>query len=91
MNFLHQEIDAGPDDVVEVSLDHRANVQLMDSVNYQNYPAGRPFRYHGGYVTSSPYRLRPPRRDRWHLVIDLGGSAGSVRASARVINGSAVA
>jgi hypothetical protein len=86
MNFLHQEIDAGPDDLIEVTLDHAANVQLMDSTNYQNYRAGRPYRYFGGHVTSSPYRLRPPRHDRWHLVVDLGGNAGTVRASARVIS-----
>jgi hypothetical protein len=87
MNFLHQELDAGPEDLLEVVLDHAANVQLLDPVNYENYRAGRPFRYFGGYAERSPFRLRPPRQGHWHLVIDLGGNAGTVRASTRMISG----
>ena len=85
MNYLHYEIDAGPDDVVEVSLDHAANVQLMDSPNFQNYRSGQPYHYFGGHVTSSPFRLRSPRQGHWHVVIDLGGNAGTVRAAVQVL------
>ncbi len=84
MNYLHYEIDAGPQTVIEVDLDNAANVQLLDNVNYENYLSGRPYRYTGGYAKSSPLRLIPPRSDHWHLVVDLGGYAGSVRASARI-------
>lgn len=87
MNYLHQQFDAGPDDVIEITLDHAANVQLLDEANYEAYRAGRPFRYHGGYVTHSPYQIRPPYQGRWHLVVDLGGMAGTVRASVRVFSG----
>lgn len=86
MNYLHQEFDIGPGEVIEVSLDHAANVLLLDSTNYSHYRGGDSYRYHGGYVTSSPYRISPPRRDHWHLVVDLGGYAGTVRASARVLS-----
>ena len=47
--------------VVEVTLDHPANVQLLDPVNYNAYRDGRPFRYVGGHVTTTPVRLRPPQ------------------------------
>jgi hypothetical protein len=87
MNFLHQEFDGGPDDLLEVVLDHAANVQLLDQGNYENYRAGRPFRYHGGYAEHSPFRIRLPHQGHWHLVIDLGGSSGTVRASTRMISG----
>jgi alkanesulfonate monooxygenase SsuD/methylene tetrahydromethanopterin reductase-like flavin-dependent oxidoreductase (luciferase family) len=87
MNYLHYELDAGPDDVVEVTLDHAANVQLLDAANYNAYRNGQSFRYHGGHVTASPYSLRPPHHDHWHVVIDLGGSPGTVRAAVRVIGG----
>ncbi|MDQ3814024.1 MAG: DUF1883 domain-containing protein [Armatimonadota bacterium] len=85
MNYLHYELDAGPDDVVEVTLDHAANVQLLDETNYLNYRDGRPYTYRGGYVKTSPYRIRPSYQGHWHLVIDLGGYAGTVRASAKVL------
>jgi hypothetical protein len=84
--YLHYDLgDLGPNSIVEVTLDHAANVQLMDSSNYDNYRSGRQFRYVGGYVKQSPYLVTPPRYADWHLVIDLGGAAGTVRASARVI------
>ena len=83
---FHHEFDAGPDNVIEVSLDHAANVQLMDAPNYENYRNGREFRYYGGHVKSTPFKIRPPHRGHWHLVIDLGGSAGTVRAAARLLS-----
>lgn len=87
MNYLHQEFDAGPDDIVEVTLDHPANVLLLNTPNYHDYRAGRPYRYYGGHFKISPVRLRPPRDGRWHLVVDLGGMAGAVRAAVRVLSG----
>jgi len=89
MNYLHYELDAGPSDVIEVTLDHAANVQLLDPGNFQNYRDGRQYRYVGGYVQKSPYRIAPPHAGRWHLVVDLGGAAGTVRASAKVLSGGA--
>jgi len=88
-HYLHYEFDASAGDQVEVALDHAANVQLLDPANYQNYRGGRAYRYHGGYVTRSPYRLPFPRAGHWHLVIDLGGQAGTVKASAALIRSSA--
>ena len=78
---LHYELDAGPSDLVEVQIDHAANVQLLDPNNYQEYCAGRTFRYRGGHATRSPVRLEPPEQGRWHVVVDLGGGPGSVSAS----------
>lgn len=86
MDYLHQEFDAGPDDVIEVTLDHAANVLLLDSLNYSNYLNRRNYRYYGGHVTTSPYRMLPPHQGHWHVVIDLGGYAGTVRAAVRVLS-----
>ncbi len=85
MNYLHHEFDAGPNELIEVVLDHPANVQLLDEANFERYQSRQTFRYHGGYATESPVELRPPSKGRWHLVIDLGGGTGSVGASARVV------
>ncbi len=76
MNFLHYEMDAGPDDPIEVSIDHPANVQLMDPPNFRNYKNRKEFRYFGGHAEASPVRLPPPRQGHWHLAIDLGGGPG---------------
>jgi len=86
MNFLHKEFDLAADDVVEVTLDHAANVQLLDPSNFQAYRSGQQYRYYGGYATTSPFRIAAPQPGHWHLVIDLGGNAGTVRASVRVLS-----
>lgn len=85
MNFLHYDLHLNSGDIVEVTLDKQANVQLMDDSNFGNYKQGRSFRYYGGLVKRSPFRLAAPSGGHWNLVIDLGGYAGSVRASVRTI------
>jgi hypothetical protein len=86
MDFLHKPFDLGPSDVVEVMLDHPANVQLLDPANFERYRNRKTYHYFGGYVTESPFQLQGPHGGTWHLVIDLGGAAGQVRASAHVIS-----
>ncbi|HEX6987057.1 MAG TPA: DUF1883 domain-containing protein [Planctomycetaceae bacterium] len=85
MNYLHYELNLGPDEIVEVDLDKQANVRLLDDANFALYKAGQRHRYYGGLAEHSPLRLKPPRAGRWHLVIDLGGYAGQVRAAARTL------
>lgn len=87
MNYLHYELDLGPRELVRVNLDKAANVRLLDSSNYQRYRDNREHRYYGGYVKATPYDLAPPYPGHWHLVVDLGGYPGTVRASVSTIKG----
>ena len=89
MNFLHYDLYLNPEDVVEVTLDKQANVRLLDDSNFSAYKRGAQHRYYGGLVKTSPFRLPAPQAGHWHVVIDLGGYAGDVRASVRTIRGSA--
>lgn len=84
MNYLHYDFQLGPEDVVEVTLDKQANVRLLDDANYARYQRGQTHNYHGGLAQVSPVRLKPPHAGHWHVVIDLGGFAGNVRASVKV-------
>jgi hypothetical protein len=85
MNFLHYEFDLDSNDVVEVTLDRQANVRLLDDADYSLYRRGSEHRYYGGLAKESPVRVPAPHAGHWHLVIDLGGYAGTVRAAARVL------
>jgi len=67
--------------VVVVTLANRANVLLMDSINYRNYENGRQFRYIGGEARQSPVRLAVPHDDQWFVALDLGGAAGAIKSS----------
>ncbi len=85
MIHLHYEFDLGPEDAVEVRLDRRANVLLLDDENYRNYVAGKKYHYFGGLPRSLPVHLVPPRPGHWHVAIDLGGYPGRVRAAVDVV------
>ena len=74
--------------IVEVTLKgNAANVLLLNSSNYNNYKNGRRYKYYGGYVKSSPYRIVVPSNGRWFVVINLGGYNGQVRSAVRVLPG----
>jgi hypothetical protein len=89
MNYLHYELDLKTGDVVEVTLDKQANVRLLDETNFSSYRRGVRHTYHGGLAKQSPARLTVPRPGHWHLVVDLGGYAGAVKASVRTLQGAA--
>ena len=86
MNFLHYDLNVGSNESVEVTLDRQANVRLLDDANFSRYREGKQHTYYGGLTKTSPVHLKPPHSGHWHVVIDLGGYAGTVRASVRVLS-----
>ena len=87
MNHLNFEFDASLGDTAEVTFDRAANIMLLDASNYAAYVGGRKYRYYGGYATRSPARLAIPSDGHWHVVVDLGGGAGRVRATVQLLSG----
>ena len=87
MNFLHYDLSLSSNDVVEVTLDKQANVRLLDDINFSRYKSGQQHTYYGGLAKVNPVRISAPHSGHWNLVIDLGGYAGTVRASVRTIRG----
>ena len=85
-NYLHYPLDLAKGQTVEVTLDNKANVRLLDEANFSYYKQGHQHRYIGGYAQKSPVRITAPRPGKWNLVVDLGGYPGIVRASVKVLN-----
>jgi len=73
--------------IVEVTLGYAANVKIMDSSNYASYKKGAKHRYIGGYVKRSPYKVSIPNSGHWYVAVDLGGHAGKVSSSVRILPG----
>ena len=89
MIHVHKEVEAGPDDIVEVALDGSANVMLLNAANYDLYRQNKAYHYQaGGFAKTSPFQMIPPTQGRWYVVIDLGGFSGRVRAWVRVLQNS---
>jgi len=86
MNYLHYTVEAGPGELVAVTLSDRANVRLLDSLNYYKHKLGKKYdTTDGGEAMDSPVTMRAPYKASWHVVIDLGPSGGEVRADVKVI------
>lgn len=84
MDYLHKVLDLHEGDVVEVTLNAPANVMLLDPSNFSKYKDHAFYRYHGGYVKKSPFRVPAPHPGEWHLVVNLAGP-GRVSAGFRVL------
>lgn len=84
MKFMHTEFYGGPANRAVVTIDRQCNVMLLDDCGFSAYRRGAAYRYSGGWHTKSPVTLTPPHDGHWHVIVDLGGCSGTVRASIRV-------
>jgi hypothetical protein len=89
MRFLHSQQYLGPGDGVEVVLSHQARVILLDAGNYHAYCNNRSYTYYGGWRRQSPVLVRPPHHGSWHVIVDLDGRYGRVRANIRAVRAAA--
>lgn len=72
MNFTHYDLgNLGKGRIVEIILQgNAANVQLMDSSNFNNYRNGRQYRYIGGLAKNLLYVSKRHIQDigMWQLI-----------------------
>lgn len=87
LNYLHYEFQLKKGDVVEVKLDKHANVKLLDELYFSYYKKGKKHSCIGGMAKKSPVNLSSPYKGHWHLVVDLDGHAGTVKASVQINKG----
>ena len=85
MDFLHTDFWGGSETTAVVTLNAQCNALLLDDVNFSAYKRGESFSYCGGWATRSPVHLIPLHHGHWHVVIDLGAGAGSVKAGVRIL------
>lgn len=87
MQHLHSDLgslSSGAVVVVRLS-GTEANVKLLDDTNLSRYKRGQGHEFYGGHYRRSPARISVPAAGHWHLVVDLGGRHGSVKASVSVV------
>ncbi len=81
------QMTSGPRLVVEVTLNHAANVYLVNAQGYQNYLNGNEFAHQGGFAADSPYRIRIPSSNHWYVIVDNGDEPiAGITSNAKVRN-----
>ncbi len=68
-NHLHKILNLTKEDVIKITLNHPANVFLMDEENYSKYIKEYNYDYFGTLAEESPFLMAPPAPGLWHLVI----------------------
>lgn len=87
MQFIKHDLgQLSGGEIAEVIITDAANVRLLDSDNLRKYKYGQRHKYTGGHSKTSPVRFQIPRAGHWYVVVDLGGYAGEVGSSARVLS-----
>ncbi len=86
MQFLHYEVKAGMDKIIQVNIDGDAIVKLLDTFNFAKYRLGKSHDYQGGPYPASTIEFRVSKTDTWHVVVDLDGKKGAVKASVKLIS-----
>ncbi len=85
MNYLHYRMDAGPGALIQVKIEGKAHVRLLDLLNYYKYRVGKPYISAFVYQDTSLVQLSPPYRGEWHIIVDLDGKQGEIKAIVDVV------
>lgn len=81
------QMTTGPRLKVEVTLNHAANVYLVNRQGYKNYLEGNDFSFRGGYAETSPYYVKIPSSNHWYVIVDNGDkSISEIRSDVKVRN-----
>jgi len=85
MKFFHAQARLKKGQGFAVSLTGKANVRIMDDINFSNYQRGQSYRCTGGVPNISPVTLGVPSDGHWHCVVDLQGFAHSVNCEIKLV------
>jgi len=81
MTFLHWKVPGKAGDLIRIQLDTPAYVRLLDALNFEYYRKGSPVKGEGGWSDRLEVEFTLPYQGTFHVVVDLGGQAGTVKAT----------
>lgn len=84
MTFLHWKIPGSTGDVIRIQTDTAAYVRLLDPLNFEHYKRGSKYDGDGGWSDRLNVEFSLPYKGTFHVVVDLGGSAGTLKATCDV-------
>lgn len=85
MKFLHWKIPGDPGDLIRVQTNSPAYVHLLDALNFEYYRRGSKYVSEGGWTDKLDVEFVLPYKGVFHVAVDLGGSAGEVKATCDVV------
>ena len=86
VTHLHRSLQLDEGKCIKLKLDTPVNVYLLDNVNYHLFMQDRPYSFHGGEVTSSPFLMNPPYPGTWELAIFSNTPGERLTAEISIVN-----
>jgi len=84
---LHWKIPGNTGDRILIQLDTPAFVRLLDPLNFEYYKRGSKYEATGGWADRLDVEFTVPYKGTFHVAVDLGGKAGTVKATCDVSRG----
>ncbi|MBN2351399.1 MAG: DUF1883 domain-containing protein [Spirochaetales bacterium] len=85
MNYLHYKCKVKPEHFIQVSLSAKANIRLLDTVNFYKYQTGKPYETASEHLDISSVEIKVPFKSTWHVVIEHGFYEGTIKANVKVV------
>jgi len=83
--YLHYQCKVTPEHFIRVSLSAKANVMLLDTLNFYRYQGGKPYAATSTYTDVSEIEIRVPFKSTWHVIIEQMLYPEVIRATVKVI------
>ena len=84
MTFLHWKIPGTTGDLIRIQMDTPAFVRMLDALNFEYYRRGSKYSGEGGWSDKLDVEFALPYKGTFHIVVDLGGQVGVVKATCDV-------
>ena len=84
MTFLHWKVPGATGDIVRIQTDTPAFVRMLDPLNFEYYKRGSKYVGDGGWSDKLNVEFTLPYKGTFHVVVDLGGTAGGLKATCDV-------
>jgi hypothetical protein len=84
-NYLHYKCKVRPENFIQVSLSTKANIKLLDTLNFYKYQSGKPYEVSSEHLDLASVEIKVPFKSTWHVIIEHSYYDGPIRANVKVV------
>ncbi len=84
-NYLHYKCKVKPEHFIQVNLSAKANIKLLDTLNFYKYQSGKPYETTSEHLDIASVEIKVPFRSTWHVVIEHSYYEGPLKAKVNVV------
>lgn len=83
--YLHYQCKVTPEHFIRVAISAKAEVLLLDTLNFYRYQSGKTFEAASTYTDVSEIEIKVPYKSTWHVIIPQTIYPRLIRANVKVV------